>query len=252
MEKYFAINKEGCSIRCKLYCDKISDIRKAVLYTHGFAGNKDTASAKKFAERVLTKYKGIAILTFDLPCHGDDVRKKMSLQDCMTYLAIIIRYIREELHAEEIYSYAMSFGAYLNLRYLAEFGDPFVRIALRSPAINMYESLTSRIMRDGEFDAIMKGKTVPVGFDNKIGVGRQFLEELESNDIRKISYLDYADDILIIHGMLDEVIPISVSKAFADDNVIEFLPVEHADHRFQNPACMETAIKAILQFFKFT
>ena len=252
MEKYFAINKEGCSIRCKLYCDKISDIRKAVLYTHGFAGNKDTASAKKFAERVLTKYKGIAILTFDLPCHGDDVRKKMSLQDCMTYLAIIIRYIREELHAEEIYSYAMSFGAYLNLRYIAEFGCPFVKIALRSPAINMYESLTSRIMRDGEYEAIMKGKSMPVGFDNKIEVGRQFLEELESNDIRKTDFLDYADDILIIHGMLDEVIPVSVSRAFADDNVIEFLPVERADHRFQNPACMETAIKALLQFFKFT
>ena len=67
----------------------------------------------------------------------------------------------------------------------------------------------------------------------------------------KQDYLDYADSILMIHGTKDEIIPFAVSERFADEKIIEFLPVEGADHRFQNPKHMETAIKAIIAFFGF-
>ena len=58
-------------------------------------------------------------------------------------------------------------------------------------------------------------------------------------------------DILILHGTKDEVVPFQAGRAFAENNLIEFIPVENADHRFQNPACMEAATKAILEFFRF-
>ena len=75
MEKYFEINKNNQNIRCKLYYDKKHTIEKVVLFGHGFAGHKDNSAAQKFADRVLTKYKGIAVLIYNLPCHGDDVKK---------------------------------------------------------------------------------------------------------------------------------------------------------------------------------
>jgi uncharacterized protein len=251
MEKYFEINKNGHNVRCKLYYGKNSDIEKAVLFVHGFAGHKDNGAAQKFAERLLSKYKGIALITFNLPCHGDDVKKKLTLPDCMTYIYIVADYIKSGLGVREIYSYATSFGGYLVLKYITEHENPFKKIALRCPAVNMAEVLTRSIMKNDELDKLLKGKNVQVGFDRKIEISRQFLSELEESDIQKINYLDYADDILILHGTKDEVVPIEAVRRFADDNLIEFIPVENADHRFQNPACMEIATKKVIDFFGF-
>lgn len=251
MEKYFEINKNGQNIRCKLYFSKGTDIKKIVLYSHGFAGHKDNAAAQKFAERVLNKYKGIAILIFNLPCHGDDVKKKMVLSDCITYMELVLDYINTEMGVNEIYSYATSFGGYLVLKYISEHKNPFTKIALRCPAVNMADVLTKTIMKNDELDLIAKGKPVKVGFDRKIDVNSQFLDDLKTNDIQKIDFISFADDMLILHGTKDEVVPFEVSKSFAENNVIEFITVENADHRFKNPASMELAIKSVIEFFEF-
>ena len=49
----------------------------------------------------------------------------------------------------------------------------------------------------------------------------------------------------------EEIEQFDAGKSFADNNLIEFIPVENADHRFQNPACMELATKRVLEFFDF-
>lgn len=251
MEKYFEINKDGHNVRCKLYYDKRRPVEKAVLYCHGFAGHKDNGAARKTAERILSKYKGVAVLVFDLPCHGDDVKKKLILADCMAYIETVVGYIRAEFQTGEIYSYATSFGGYLVLKYVSEYGNPFVRIALRCPAVNMAEVLTGAIMKNDELKMIKKGKTVRVGFDRTVEVNRQFIADLEGSDIQKLDFSGHSEDILIIHGTKDEVVPFETVKAFAEKNFIEFIPVENADHRFQDPVCMESATKAVLEFFCF-
>lgn len=249
MEKYFEINQDGQNIRCKLYYVNLSEIRKVILFGHGFAGHKDNGAAQKFAGRVLSKYKSAAVAIFNMPCHGDDVKKKMVLRDCMTYLDIAVAYLKNQLGAEEIYSYATSFGGYLILKYINEYGNPFRKIALRCPAVDMYDVLTRTIMKSDEYDRLLKGKNVQVGFDRKIEINPQFLADLKESDIRKNSYLDYADDILILHGTKDEVVPFEDSLKFAEENVIDFIPVENADHRFMDPKCMEIATKEVLSFF---
>ena len=54
---------------------------------------------------------------------------------------------------------------------------------------------------------------------------------------------------MIIHGTEDEIVSIDAVRDFADNNIIEFLPVEGADHRFRNERKMEMAIKSILDFY---
>ena len=49
MEKYFDINESGYSVRCKLYCANIHDIKKAVIFGHGFGGHMDNKACEKFA-----------------------------------------------------------------------------------------------------------------------------------------------------------------------------------------------------------
>lgn len=249
MERYFEINEIGHNIRCKLYCSNPAAIQKVILYCHGFAGHKDTRAAAKFADRVLTKYKKIAVLAFDWPCHGDDVKKKLQLKDCDAYVRLITEYIKRQYATEDIYAYATSFGGYLVLKYLADKGNPFRRIALRCPAVNMYEVLSESLMKAEDHDRLKKNKNVTVGFDRKIEINPQFLEDLKKADVQTVEYLDWAEDILILHGTKDELVPFEKSAAFADSNVIEFIPVEGADHRFQNPLHMEIATKAVIGFF---
>ncbi len=252
MQKYYEINAPGHNIRCKLYCldpKALAAADKAVIFGTGFAGHKDNNAAKGFAEKLISKHKNAIVIVFNWPSHGDDVKKKIALEDCMTYLDMVVRDTETRFGITERYAYATSFGGYLFLKYISERGNPFRKIALRCPAVDMYDVLTRTIMQGNEFEQIRKGRDAQVGFDRKITVTREFLESLRGNDIRKRDFLDWAEDILILHGTADEVVPFEDSRSFADEQLMEFVPVEGADHRFQNPTHMSLANKAVMQWF---
>lgn len=249
MIKNFEINSSGVNIRCRVYSEKGAAVRKAVIFGHGFCGHKDNKAAERYADHVLKKHKDAAVITFNWPCHGDDVKKKLTLSDCSNYLSLVIRDTAEKYPGAELYGYATSFGGYLFLRYIHEFGTPFVKTALRCPAVNMYGVMINTIMSGDDAEKLRKGKDAAVGFDRKIMVSQAFLDELRENDIREYDYLDLAESILILHGTKDEVVPITDSQTFADNNLIEFIPVQNADHRFQDPKTMDEAIRHIQNFF---
>ena len=249
-EKYFSVNEAGCSIRCKLYFNDLKNIRRAVLCGHGFGGHKDNMAGHRFAEHLLKKHKDMAAVTFDLPCHGDDAKSKLNLADCDLYIREMNRYVTEHFSPEGCYYYATSFGGYLVLRYIALHGDPFRKIALRCPAVDMYTSITTRIIQSDEAALLEKNKPVPVGFDRKIRITSQFLEELKAENIDSLDYHGFADDIFIVHGTKDEIVSFDFVRSFADRNDILFFPVDNADHRFKDPRKMDEAINMILEFFE--
>ena len=251
MEKHMTIHESQNNINCIIYTDGKTTVSRAVIFCHGFGGHKGNGAAKRFANYVLSKYKGLAVICFDWPCHGDDVKKKLCLADCDDYLDDVIRFAREELGAQELYLYATSFGGYLSLRYLSLHGNPFTKIALRCPAVNMYEVLTTAIMTDENRKLLERGKEAQVGFDRKILISNAFLNELKAEDIMGKDFLAYADDILILHGTKDEIVPISAVTAFSENNVVEMIPIENADHRFIDAGKMTEAIQHIERFFAF-
>ncbi len=250
MHRYFEINQGGHNIRCKLYCrEQQKDIRHAVIFCSGFGGHKDNSAAEKFAQRLITKRKDSVMVTFNWPCHGDDVKKKLALEDCEVYLEAVIAHVRRKYSPEKLFCYATSFGGYLTLKYIIRHGNPFGRIALRCPAVDMHRILTENIMTADDLERLRKGKDIPVGFDRKVMVGQQLLDELERCSIAAMDFLDYAEDILVIHGTADEIVSFESSRSFAENNLTEFIAVEGADHRFRNPSHMEQAIKSIFDFF---
>ncbi|AHG79364.1 hypothetical protein X875_7460 [Mannheimia varigena USDA-ARS-USMARC-1388] len=249
MEKLFDINEQGFSIRCKLFYEKdLHNIENVVLILHGFGSSKDLKSNTKFGERLTSKYKGYAAIAFDFPCHGADARKKLSVAECQTYLQIVIDYAQNTLNAKNIYAYGTSFGGYLTLKYINEQGNPFQKIALRAPAVQIHHSLMSR-MSEEECQKLAKGKEILWGFERKMKISHEFFDELAASDITQNDYLDYAEQILILHGTDDEMVPLSVSQQLADNNVIELIPIEGADHAFSNPKLMDIAIGKIVDFF---
>lgn len=252
MNKSFTINEAPYSIRCLMYHNGGTSFGRVVICCHGFGGHKENGAMKHFAEYVLSKYKDLAVLCFDWPCHGEDARRKLELHDCDEYLRLVTEYARDSLGAQEIYLYATSFGGYLTLKYISEHGNPFKKIALRCPAVNMYEVFTASIMTDENRALLDKGKDAMVGFDRKIKLSRAFLDEVCKADITSADFLDYADNIMILHGTKDEIVPIEAVRDFAENNVIDFIPVKNADHRFIDPKIMKESIIQIAEFFELS
>lgn len=248
--KYFEINKNSHNIRCKIYANDVKNIDKVIVFCHGFADDKDNKAAEKFANRVLSKNKDFAVLIFNWPAHGDDVKKKVELSICMEYLEIVLGYIKNQFKTDNIYSCATSFGGYLVLRYISLYGNPFKKVALRCPAVNMRDILTDIIMSDDDLSKIKKGKNIPVGFDTKVVIDNKFLEDLREANVQEMNFIDYADDIIIVHGTDDEVVPFDVVNRFAEKNIINFVSVKGSDHRFLNPKHMEVALKSFVEFFE--
>ena len=250
VEKYFDINEAGASVRCKLYCTDARSIERVIVCCHGFGGSKDSRGIQMFAQRAVTKRKGTAVVTFDWPCHGNDGRKNLLLEDCDLYLGIVCNYAREALGAEELYAYGTSFGGYLLLKYLSEHENPFRKVALRCPAVDMYDALMGIIDEDKR-SKLAAGKTVLVGFDREVKVSSALLDGLRSADLRQRSFFDCADDLMVVHGTADEIVDYSSSVTFCDDNVIPLVTVEGADHIFHDPKKMDMAIARIIDFFGF-
>jgi len=248
--KYFDINEQGLSIRCKLYYGRdFRQIPNVVIATYGFGGNKDNHAVSKFAEKIISKYKGFGVICFDWPCHGKDARNKLLPVECLTYLELVNGYAKSELKAEHLYNYSSSFGAYITLRDLHEQGvSPYRKIALRCPAVKMYEAIWSHVTPDDE-GRLNKGKEIIRGFDRKIKLTKEFFEDLKDHDVSQYEYFDFADDILLVHGTKDEMVPIAEVEAFSDNNVIELIQIENADHPFSNPDYMDLAIGKMVEFF---
>lgn len=251
MEKYFNINERGNSIKCKLYYADLKKVSRVVICGHGFGGHKDNKAAQRFSEYALKKHKDIALVTFNAPCHGDDVKKKMNLEMCGSYIEIVTEYVRRQYNTDELYVYATSFGGYCFLKYISERGNPYRKIALRCPAVNMYEVLSGCIMSPAELKALSRNKPISVGFDRKIKINRDFLNELKKADISENDYTPFSKDIIIVHGTKDEVVSFDFVKEFADKNSIRFIPVENANHQFKDPNTMNEAIKTIVDYFNF-
>ena len=179
---------------------------------------------------------------------GDTVALAAFTAFCLAVAAIMFRALLDA-RGPAFYAYGTSFGGYMLLRYLANHGNPFRKVALRCPAINMQETLLRAIATDEDRANLAAGKPVLAGFDRKVKIGPQFIEALQAVDLREMPFFDYADDILIIHGTADEIVPMEDSAQFADDNVIEFVPIEGADHRFRDPKKMDAAIASIIGFY---
>ena len=248
-EKKISINAEKRSIRGKLYTQDPRHAGTLIVYGHGFGGHKDNKAARHFAERLLGKNRDAAVLCFDWPCHGDDAGRKLNLEECDRYLRLVLTWAKDTLAPARLLGLATSFGGYLFLKYTADHGCPFEKLALRCPAVNMEKVLCRSVLGAEQKERLAAGKSVMAGFDRKVEIGPEFLKELRENDLTETDFFPFAEDLLILHGTKDEIIPPAESEAFAERNLIEYIPVEKADHRFSDPAIMDAANAEILRFF---
>lgn len=246
--KYFDVTQPGVSIKCKLYCGEGHSFPDLVISCHGFGGDKENSATLKLAETLLPVRKDAAILSFDLPSHGKDIRPKLDLEDCLRYLQIILDYGRNVLGAKRLYSFATSFGGYLTLHHIHEHGNPFEKILLRCPAIYMYR-LTAESLTDQEQAELKKKKETLHGRERKIRITAKFLDQLRENDITSWDFTHLAEKILILHGTKDSSVSHDIVEAFAEKNGIDFLSIVGGDHIFREPSKIREVLDYTMEHY---
>lgn len=250
MEKKFDINKNGHSIHAKWYANSLQEIEKVIVFFHGFGGHRDNNAFSRFSNSVLSKYKKVGLLTFDLPAHGSDATGKLNLKDCDSYIETVLQYIQEETKAETIYAYGNSFGGYLVLKYIHDHENPFRKIVLRSPAVCMYSVLMDNVFTEDDKKKIEKGKDVLIGFDRKVKINKSYLDDLKENDVQQWDYIPFAEDILVCHGQEDEIVNYPAVVDFCDNNIIELVSFEKVEHRFRNQSKLDECHNLFLKFLQ--
>ena len=213
----------------------LKSIEHIVLYGSDFGKKADTASGEQLALFLNREKSNTAVIAFDWPCHGSDQSDSFRLADCSQYLLRLTEYIHTRFNPNAISVYAVGFAANQVLRYIREYKNPFHRIVLRSPILNMYDVLINRILSEENRKDLLKGREVNIGLNRP--VSKTQIKALLSEDIALDSFAEYCDDICIIHGTEDEIVPVEHVKTFAAINQIEdTLLIEAADHGLTDPS----------------
>lgn len=238
--KKFALQTEDYSIPCKLFT--AGDPEFVVIGVHGFAGDKESSVLAALADR-LCRMKG-ALLCFDFPAHGESAAPDACLRvgNCRRDLLCVVDYVRRNFPDRGYGLFATSFGGYITLLCSEELKD--FRIILRAPAVTMARSFMECIVSVTEKEFLEAGGAT-CGFERKMFVPYEFYRDLLDNSVAVPE-----EEILIIHGTEDDVIPYEAVKTLAEEHPqVRLISVEGADHRFKGPGECEMIVEKSVQWF---
>jgi len=248
-EKYFSVKDGVMNVRCKMFVPFREKVRHVVIAGHGFAGHKESRAISNFADTLMFKNRNSVVIAYDLPGHGEDMGTSLRLKTCGEYLTAVKSYAEQNYPEAKIYYYGTSFGGYLGLRYAEKHNMPFEKMALRCPAVNMYETLNKKIITEEMRKSLNEKGFCLSGFDVLIRLDGEFIDELKESSVYNLDYSGMAEKLLIIQGTADELVDCGEVVSFSERNGIRHIISEGADHRFIDGNKMRKAIDDIIEFF---
>ena len=236
------INING--IPAKLF--RADNAHGTVLAIHGFGGSKESSAITGLAERVCDK--GVNVLTFDLPAHGerDGGAEQLDPMRCIEEIIAVEKYIKAEL-TNDIYAFATSFGGMCLLHRIERLPHTFKRIVLRVPAVNMAYSLFA--ISKGSDPTLTVEKAREHGF--RIVLGREYLvpynfyEGLSQMHCLRHSEAWDSSDIFVVRAENDELVQPSDTMEFLRHNPsVRSLCINGSGHRMSDPQHLAEALDA--------
>jgi uncharacterized protein len=223
--------------------------RMAVIISHGFGSSKESPSAQAVAAAL--PEHGIGTYSFDFPSHGDSPvdGEQFRIFNCLNDLAAVEAHVRELLPETEIAYFSSSFGAYINLIYLAKRPHAGKKSFLRCAAVDMPRLFRNATSPEQYAQLDAQGYVI-LDFDyvHPLKIMREFYDDLAAHDVFKLCRPDMAE-LAMIHGDADETAPVADARRFAKQFGARLTEVNGADHRIMIPGGMELVIEAALQFF---
>ena len=139
-----------------------------LLCLHGFAGDKESSVIAALMETL--DEKGIGVVTFDWPAHGesDASDEALTVESCLDDFNTVMSWLSKKWNIPVV-CFATSFGGYLATLYRNQNPQVFKNLILRSPALKMNEVFQSLISEE-EFATLLQGKEIILGFDRKMRI----------------------------------------------------------------------------------
>lgn len=113
---------------------------RAVIALHGFTSNRKSETVTNIAQ--VATADNAAVLSFDMPEHGDRRAQKgtLTVKNVLEDYIEVIKYVKEEV-SDRISLFGSSMGGYFSL-LAARFEPNIEQILLKSPALNPIKTLT--------------------------------------------------------------------------------------------------------------
>lgn len=247
MKKETINGRNGYDIPCLSNLD--GDEKMVVIFSHGFGSSKESPAAQAVAS-VLPEY-GIGAYIFDFPAHGDSPvnGECLRISNCLNDLSAVETHVHALVPEAEIAYFSSSFGAYINLIYLATRQYLGKKSFLRCAAVTMPELIMNGATPEQHKQLITQGYvTMNSGYSRPLKIVHEFYKDLQEHDVFKLCKPNMAE-LAMIHGDADEIAPVSETRRFAKQFGAKLTEVKGADHRFTNQGGMEQVISAAIQFF---
>ena len=219
--------------------------RMILLCLHGFAGDKESSVIATLMESL--DKKGIGVVTFDWPAHGesDAPDDALTVENCLIDLNTVVSWLSQNWDIP-FACFATSFGGYLATLYRNGNPEVFTDLILRSPALKMNE-IFRRLITDEDYTEMMQGKPIIQGFDRKIEISRSFYESLCNHDAYSQTP-PYHENVLIIQGDADPIVNLKDTEDYARKNGISIVLFEGTDHVYKRPGEKERIISETRKF----
>lgn len=241
-----ATSPHGYEIPC---LHNISGSEKlVVVISHGFASDKNSSTGQMLLQE-LAKH-GAAGLCYDLPAHGESRvdGHHLRLPECLSSLQAAEQLAQQLAPQAQIAYFSSSFGAYINLLYLALLPHAGKRSFLRCAAVTMPQlffadtTAEQRLLLEQQGEILLES-----GFGRPLIITNGFYEDLAAYDVFALCKPDMAE-MRMIHGTDDEEVPLADAQRFAADFAVPLTIVPGADHRFTNPGGMEQVVQEAADF----
>ena len=249
MERRFILRENGLQIPCVLNEPEDCSVRRCVIGVHGFCGSKDSKILEDIAEEM--GLFGAATLRFDFPAHGDSpvTDWELSLKRCQETLETVVRWAHKAYPYVDMCLFATGFGAFVTLVTLDDLRQiqEHIKLVLQTPDLSMAHTLLHMInMTEAAFH---KAGRVILGATTKraVEVPYSFYEELQGHMV----YYNHEMPMLLLHGELDDLIPLSYLEPFRRFNPQSKLVVlPGADHQFRGEGQWDMVVDLTRDWFE--
>ena len=242
MEKFLVIN----DLHACIYLPETSPT-EVVVGIHGFSGDKESSVLIELSKHL--NKNGVALVTFDLPCHGEnDYTKILNLDECINSIKTIFNFTKEHFKHTPISIFATSFGGYLLLNYLSKNEETLNKVILRAPAVFMAEVLTNSFLKWRNLSKEDLATPVSVGKKQNLFIDGTFLNDLQLNNLENAKPTNHY--LYIIQGKRDDIVDPVKNEGFFKKhypNKHKFIWFENADHQFKKPGELERIISETMK-----
>jgi len=237
------IGNRGKTIYGLLYLPK-KDFFPLVIISHGLGGSHE--GSKDFAEDL--SVNGIAAFIFDF-CGGsytsrsDGKTTEMSVLTEAKDLECVLNHFLEDerIDKDHIFLMGKSQGAFVSTIVASRRKDQIKAL------IGLYPGY---VLQEAAKEEAKKYEMLPEEIEVLwLKVGKNYIEDLLSIDIYRMME-DYEDEVLLIHGNKDSIVPFEYTqRAMEHFPNAELIVLKDAEHGFHGPERQEV-IKTVTSFVK--